>query len=62
MARVEVFAANEITIVHLMNRTVRRCFLLGDDSFSGKNFGHRKVYVCGVCGFESHSSGIGGYD
>ena len=45
LARVEVFAANEIAIVHVMNRTVRRCFLLGDDPFSGKNFDHRKVWL-----------------
>ena len=45
MARVEVFAADETAIVHVMNRTVRRCFLLGDDAFSGKNFGHRKVWL-----------------
>ena len=37
-ARVEVFAADDIAIVHVMNRTVRRCFLMGDDAFSGKNF------------------------
>ena len=36
LARVEVFAADEIAIVHVMNRTVRRCFLLGDDLDSGK--------------------------
>lgn len=31
LARAEVFAADEIAIVHVMNRTVRRCFLLVDD-------------------------------
>jgi hypothetical protein len=45
LARVEVFAANEIAIVHVMNRTVRRCFLLGEDSASGKNYDHRKVWI-----------------
>ena len=45
IARVEVFAADEVAIVHLMNRTVRRCFLLGDDRFSGKNYDHRKVWI-----------------
>ena len=45
LARVEVFAADEIAIVHVMNRTVRRCFLMGDDAFSGKNFDHRKVWL-----------------
>ena len=37
LARVEVFGADEIAIVHVMNRTVRRCFLLGDDPFTGKH-------------------------
>ena len=36
LARVEVFAADEIAIVHVMNRTVRRCFLLGMMSSAGK--------------------------
>ncbi len=45
LARVELFAADEIAIVHVMNRTVRRCFLLGDDPFSGKNFDHRKQWL-----------------
>ena len=29
----------------VMNRTVRRCFLLGDDRFSGKNNDHRKIWI-----------------
>ena len=45
LARVEVFAADEIAIVHVMNRTVRRCFLFGEDSVSGKNFNHRKLWL-----------------
>ena len=45
LARVEVFAADEIAIVHVMNRTVRRCFLLGDDQFTGKNYDHRKLWL-----------------
>jgi len=28
-----------------MNRVVRRCFLLGDDPITGKNFDHRKVWI-----------------
>ncbi len=36
LARVEVFAGNEIAIVHVMNRTVRLCFLLWDDPVSGQ--------------------------
>ena len=45
MARVEVFAADEVAVVHVMNRVVRRCFLLGNDPVTGKNYDHRKVWV-----------------
>jgi hypothetical protein len=45
LARVEVFAAEEVAIVHVMNRTVRRCFLMGDDPLTGKNFNHRKNWM-----------------
>ena len=45
LARVEMFAPDEIAIVHVMNRVVRRCFLFGDDPVSGKNFDHRKVWI-----------------
>ena len=48
MARVpreEVFAPDEVAIVHVMNRVVRRCFLLGDDPVTGKNYDHRKVWM-----------------
>ena len=45
LARVEIFAADEIAIVHVMNRTVRRCFLFGDDSVTGRNYDHRKVWI-----------------
>ena len=45
IARVEVFAADEVAVVHVMNRKARRCFLLGDDRFSGKNCDHRKVGI-----------------
>ena len=40
LARAEVFVVDEGVIVHVMNRTVRRLFLLGDDPVSGKNFDH----------------------
>ena len=39
LARAEVFAADEVAIVHVMNRTVRRCFLLGEDVFTGGTMG-----------------------
>ena len=44
LARVEVFAADEIAVVHVMTRTVRRGFLLGDDALTGKNYDHRKQW------------------
>ena len=45
LARMEVFAPDEIAIVHVMNRVVRRCFLLGTDPVTGKNFDHRKEWI-----------------
>ena len=45
LARVEVFAPEEVAIVHVMNRVVRRCFLLGDDPVTGKNYDHRKEWI-----------------
>ena len=46
LARVEVFDADEIAIVHVMNRTVGRCFLLGNVVC------HRRK-VCRLTGNES---------
>jgi len=45
LARAEVFDPHEVAVAHVYNRTVRRCFLLGDDAVSGKNFDHRKVWI-----------------
>ena len=45
LARSEVFDPDEIVIAHVYNRTVGRCFLMGDDPVSGKNFDHRKVWI-----------------
>jgi hypothetical protein len=45
LARAEIFAADEVAIVHVMNRVVRRCFLLGDDPLTGKNYDHRKEWI-----------------
>ena len=45
LTRAEVIDSNEINIVHVYNRTVRRCFLMGHDQVSGKNFDHRKVWI-----------------
>ena len=45
LARSDVFAPDEITTLHLMARVVRRCFLLGDDPVTGKNYDHRKLWI-----------------
>ena len=45
VARVESLAPDEIAIVHVMNRVVRRCFLMGTDELTGKNYDHRKAWV-----------------
>jgi hypothetical protein len=45
LARAEVFAPDEIAVVHVMNRVVRRCFLMGDDPLTGKNYDHRKQWI-----------------
>ena len=45
LARVEMFASYEAAIVHVLNRTVHRCFLLGNDPVSRKNFDHRKQWM-----------------
>ena len=45
LARSEVFDPDEVAIAHVYNRPVRRCFLMGEDPLSGKNFDHRKVWI-----------------
>jgi hypothetical protein len=45
MKREEVFAPDEIAVVHVMNRVVRQCFLMGDDPLTGFNYDHRKVMI-----------------
>ena len=45
LARAEVFSPDIVATVHVMARVVRRCFLLGTDSVTGKNYDHRKVWI-----------------
>lgn len=42
---VQIFAPDEFAIVHCINRAVRRCYLLGDDPITGKDFDHRKAWM-----------------
>lgn len=44
-ARSEVFTPDEIATVHVMNRVVRRCFLIGKDPVSGKDYEYRKQWI-----------------
>lgn len=43
--RGELFTPDEIATVHVMNRVVRRSYLLGTDSHSGKNYDYRKDWL-----------------
>mgnify|MGYP002624316323 CR=1 FL=1 len=45
LARAEVFSPDEVAIVHVINRVVRRCYLFGDDPVSGNNYDHRKGWI-----------------
>ena len=45
LSRLELFSFDEVAVVHVMNRVVRRCVLLGDDPVTGKNYDHRKTWV-----------------
>jgi hypothetical protein len=42
LKREDVFSPDEVAIVHVMNRVVRRCYLMGDDPVTRKNYDHRK--------------------
>jgi REP element-mobilizing transposase RayT len=43
--RRELLSPDEIAIVHCVNRCVRRAFLCGTDSHTGRSFDHRKDWV-----------------
>jgi hypothetical protein len=45
--RGEVVDPSEIQVFHVLNRTVRRCFLFGQDPLTGKNYDHRKELIEG---------------
>ena len=44
-ARSEVFDPLEVAIAHVIQRCVRRCFLMGEDAETGKNYDHRKQWL-----------------
>ena len=43
--RSEQFAQNEVSIVHAVQRCVRRAFLAGVDSVTGKDYGFRREWI-----------------
>lgn len=45
LAREDLFSPEEIAIVHVMNRTVRRCLLMGEDPLTKKNYDYRKAWL-----------------
>ena len=44
-ARSEVLDPFEVAIAHVIQRCVRRCYLMGNDPVSGKNYDHRKQWL-----------------
>jgi hypothetical protein len=45
LCRRELFTPKENANVHVMNRTVRRCFLFGEDEVTGRNYDYRKDWL-----------------
>jgi hypothetical protein len=45
LARRDLFDPSEISVLHCINRCVRRCFLCGTDPVTGKNYEHRKEWL-----------------
>jgi hypothetical protein len=45
LTREQLFTPDEIAVVHVMNRAVRRCFLMGYDQCTGRNYDYRKQWI-----------------
>ncbi len=45
VVRAEVFNPREVSVMHCINRCVRRCFLCGVDSLTGQDYEHRKAWL-----------------
>ncbi len=44
-SRGEVVDPTEVQVFHVLNRTVRRCWLFGKDPLTGINYDHRKEWI-----------------
>ncbi len=56
--RKDLFSWNEVQVAHVWNRVVRKCFLLGEDPVSGKNYDHRKVWIVELLDYYARFFGI----
>ncbi|MEO8271461.1 MAG: hypothetical protein ABI557_17190 [Aureliella sp.] len=56
--RSEVISPDESCIAHVVSRVVRRCFLLGDDPVTGKNYDHRKEWIENLLQHQAKHFGI----
>ena len=45
LARADVFDPHQVSVFHCIQRCVRRCFLCGNDPYTGRNFDHRKAWL-----------------
>ena len=43
--RSEIFTPNEVSILHVVQRCVRRAYLSGLDEVTGKDFSYRKEWI-----------------
>ncbi len=43
--RSEIFTPNEVSILHVVQRCVRRAYLSGVDEVTGKDFSYRKEWI-----------------
>ncbi|MBX3420061.1 MAG: hypothetical protein KF752_00755 [Pirellulaceae bacterium] len=45
MCRKVQFSPDKFAIMHVVNRADRRCILMGEDPFTGRNFDYRKKWI-----------------
>lgn len=65
--RREVFDPQEVSVMHCINRAVRRAMLCGVDQYSGKSYEHRRdwvkqrlIFLAGQCGIDVLSYAVMG--
>ena len=58
LARADLINEKQVNMVHVMNRVVRRCRLMGSDPVTGKNYNHRKRWIEGLLELYARYFGI----